>query len=63
MLETNADKKLERRTSIEMRELIMPHFLTAVSQRKIAQIVTKSASIVQHIIEPYDKENRVHNKD
>lgn len=51
-----------RRTTVEERELIIFHYNSGKSQRKIAEIVNKSPSTVQHIIERFTRENRVTNK-
>lgn len=51
-----------RRTSIEVRELVIKHFKDGKSQRKIGEILKISPSTVQHIIERYVQENRVVNK-
>lgn len=51
-----------RRTTIEERELVINHFNSGYSQRKIAKMVNKSQGTVQHIIERFNKENRITNK-
>lgn len=51
-----------RQTTKEERELIISLFQKGNSQRKIAQIINRSASTVQHIIERYTKEGRIRDK-
>uniref|UniRef100_A0A034UZ64 Transposable element Tc1 transposase n=1 Tax=Bactrocera dorsalis TaxID=27457 RepID=A0A034UZ64_BACDO len=51
-----------RRTSLEQRELVIHHFKLGKSQRSIAEMVNIPSSTVQHIIERFLNENRMHNK-
>lgn len=51
-----------RRTTVKERNLIITHFRNGHSQRKIAKMVNKCPSTVQHIIERYSNENRLENK-
>lgn len=51
-----------RRTSIEIRELVIKHFQSGKTQKQIAEMVDLSSSTVQYIIQRFVRENRVHNK-
>lgn len=51
-----------RHTTVEVRELVIYHFIKGKSQRKIAAIVNLASSTVHHIIERLLHENRVQNK-
>lgn len=50
-----------RHTTYEEREVVIHHFMLGKSKRAIANIVNKSPSTVQHIIERF-RENRIGNK-
>lgn len=51
-----------RQTTLEERQLVIFHHKKNKSQREIAKILNRSASTIQHIIERYNRENRVKNK-
>lgn len=50
-----------RQTTLEERQLVIFHHKKNKSQREIAKILNRSASTIQHIIERYNRENRVKN--
>ena len=48
-----------KETTVKERELVIHHFKKGKALREIAEIMNRSRSTIQHVVERYKKENAV----